>query len=299
MISLLLESGNHSTGWDRHCPRSIQCGSPTDWNRHICRVASFVGEDQDGQRFVLIEPDAGHFGSVLRDSGLHGIRTKSLCSPGFKLHDKELTLRSREPPLNRQETTMYRSCVLRLAYLAQDRGDFGEPVKCLARSMATPTPGALRDLKKVARYLRDRRHLALRFKQQIFPKCITTFVDSDHAGCKLTRRPITGMVKTTCNLQCAIGFKVSEARYFALCHGAPHGLALKANLRDLGLTLDLEVKSDSSSARSFANRRGLGRLRHVQTRYLWLQKRIAHKQLKVERVATKSDLSHILAKCCG
>ena len=166
--SLLLESGNHTTGCDRHCPRSIQCGSPTDWDRHICRVASCVGEDQDGQRYVQIEPDARHLGCVLRNVGLHGITTKSLCSYGFKLDDKEPTLRSREPPLNRQETTMYRSCVLRLAYLAQDRGDFGEPVKCLARSMATPTPGALRDLKKVARYLRDRRHLALRFKHRSF-----------------------------------------------------------------------------------------------------------------------------------
>ena len=95
MISLLLESGNHSTGWDRHCPQSIQCGSPTDWDRHTCRVASFVGEDQDGQRYVQIEPDARHLGFVLRDLGLHGIRTKSLSSYGFKLDDKEPTLRSR------------------------------------------------------------------------------------------------------------------------------------------------------------------------------------------------------------
>ena len=142
MISLLLESGNHSTGWDRHCARSIQCGSPTDWDRHTCRVASFVCEDQDGQPYNKIEPDARHLGCVLRDLGLHGIRTKSLSSYGFKLEDKEPTLRSREPPLNRQETTMYRSCVMRLAYLAQERGDFGEPVKCLARSMATPTAGS-------------------------------------------------------------------------------------------------------------------------------------------------------------
>ena len=77
---------------------------------------------------------------------------------------------------------------MRFAYRAQDRGDLVEPLKCLARSMATPTPGAPRDLKSVARYLRDRRHLALRFEHQIFPKCITTSVDSDHAGCKLTRR---------------------------------------------------------------------------------------------------------------
>ena len=30
---------------------------------------------------------------------------------------------------------------MRFAYRAQDRGDFGELVKCLARSMATQTPG--------------------------------------------------------------------------------------------------------------------------------------------------------------
>ena len=125
-------------------------------------------------------------------------------------------------------TITYRSCVMRHAYLAQDRSDFIEPVKCLARSMATPTPGALRDLEKVARYLKARRHLALRFKQQIFPKCITTSVDSDHAGCKLRRRSTTGMVQqlgthTPSRRQvnhCArSGFCVSEARYFALCDG--------------------------------------------------------------------------------
>ena len=92
-------------------------------------------------------------------------------------------------------TITYRSCVMRHAYLAQDRGDSGELVMCLARSMATPTPGALRDLKKVTRCLKVRRHLALRFKQQIFPKCITAFADSDHAGWQLTRRSTTEMVK--------------------------------------------------------------------------------------------------------
>ena len=55
----------------------------------------------------------------------------------------------------------------------------------------------------------------------------------------MTRRPITGMVqqlgthavKTTCNLQSGIGFNVSEARYYAQCHGAAPGMALAAYLR--------------------------------------------------------------------
>ena len=99
---------------------------------------------------------------------------KSLCSPGFKFDDKEQASRSREQPLSRQEATRCRSCVVRLVSLAHDGGDLGERVKCLARPMATPTPGALRDLKNVARYLAGQRHLVMRFEQQIFPKCITT-----------------------------------------------------------------------------------------------------------------------------
>ena len=42
---------------------------------------------------------------------------------------------------------------MRLSYLVLDRADLGETVKCVAKLMANPTPGSLRDLKKVARYL--------------------------------------------------------------------------------------------------------------------------------------------------
>ena len=74
-------------------------------------------------------------------------------TPWFKVDEKDLALREKEVPLDSQGATRYRSCVMRLSYLALDRADLGEPVKCLARSMAKPTPGSLRDLKKVARYL--------------------------------------------------------------------------------------------------------------------------------------------------
>ena len=106
-------------------------------------------------------------------------------------------------------------------------------------------------------------------------------------------------VKASSNLQSAISLNASEAELYALCHGAAHGLALQAYLRDLGLDLPVKIKSDSSSARSFANRRGLGKQRHVQTRYLWLQERVANRHLEVEKVATKYNVSDILTKCCG
>ena len=52
---------------------------------------------------------------------------------------------------------------MRLSYVALDRADLGEPVKCLARSMAKTTPGSLRDLKKVARYLLGTKHFGYSF----------------------------------------------------------------------------------------------------------------------------------------
>ena len=76
--------------------------------------------------------------------GLEGSKAKPLTTPGFKVDEKELALREKEVPLDSQGATRYRSCGMRLLYLA---------LKCLARSMTKPTPGSLRDLKKVARYL--------------------------------------------------------------------------------------------------------------------------------------------------
>ena len=84
---------------------------------------------------------------------------------------------------------------MRLSYLSQDRADLGEPVKCLARSMAKPTPGSLRDLKKVARYLLGTKHMAFHLFRQTFPSSISTYVGSDFAGCRSSRRSTTGMVQ--------------------------------------------------------------------------------------------------------
>ena len=75
-------------------------------------------------------------------------------------------------------------------------------------------------------------------------------------------------MKGTSNMQTALGLNVGEAGFYALVHGGCHGLGFQAFLQDLGMDLKLVVESDSNSARAFTSRRGLGKQRHVQTRYL-------------------------------
>lgn len=162
----------------------------------------------------------------------------------------------------------------------------------------------MEDLKHLARYLKGKPSLALRYDQQAKPTCIRVSVDSDHAADRLTRKSTTGMVqrlglhpiKATSNLQTAISLNVSEAEFYALVHGAANGLGLQAYLRDLGIELPLVVESDSSSARAFSSRRGLGKQRHVQTRYLWIQDRVAKNDFSVVKVPTSENVSDILTK---
>ena len=111
------------------------------------------------------------------------------------MSDAELERRLSEPQLSKIETSAFRSCVMRAAFLAQDRADIGEAVKGLARSMARPTAGSWRDLKHLGRYLIGKPNVVLRFDQQTMPKTLRTIVDSDHGADRLTRKSTTGMVQ--------------------------------------------------------------------------------------------------------
>ena len=56
------------------------------------------------------------------------------------------------------------------------------------------------------------------------------------------------------------------------------------------------MESDSSSALAFASRRGLGKQRHVQTRYLWIQDQVAQKALVIFKIPGGENVADILTK---
>ena len=98
------------------------------------------------------------------------------------------------------------------------------------------------------------------------------------------------------NLQSSIGLNVAEAEFYALCHGGAHGLGMKSFFADLGVTTSVDLCSDSSSAGSFASRKGLGRQRHVQTRYLWIQERVACKDVSLGKALGTENPADLLTK---
>jgi hypothetical protein len=163
---------------------------------------------------------------------------------------------------------------MRAAYLAQDRGDIGEATKNLARCMKAPHSAAWDKLTRLGKYLVKYPQVAKVFRRQAVPKKLRIFVDTDHAGCAVTRKSTTGLtamfgnhcVKHASNLQSTIALSSGESEYYGLVKGGAVGLGLQSLLQDWRLEVEIEVLSDSSAARGHVKRRGLGKMRHIQTR---------------------------------
>ena len=68
----------------------------------------------------------------------------------------------------------------------------------------------------------------------------------------------------------------------------------------VNLKVQLSLRTDSSSAKAVASRRGAGKsTRHIKTMMLWLQDSVAAKHLRFEKAATEPNVADMLTKALG
>ena len=99
-----------------------------------------------------IEADQKHVPRLLEDLGL--IQGNVVKTPKVKLSATESNAIENSSILEREQATLFQSGTMRCAYLAQDRADISEAIKCLARGMSKPRTGHMIQFKRVARYLK-------------------------------------------------------------------------------------------------------------------------------------------------
>ena len=95
-------------------------------------------------------------------------------------------------------------------------------------------------------------------------------------------------IKTWSSTQGAVALSVCEAEYYALVEGVARVKGVAQMAKELGIDVEVEVMdalTDSSSAKSFASRRGTGRIRHIEVRWWWLQEEVAMGQVRLRKVA--------------
>ena len=59
------------------------------------------------------------------------------------------------------------------------------------------------------------------------------------------------------------------------------------------------LKTDSEAAKSFVSRRGLGRMRHIEVRDLWLQEEVRKGAVIVKKVAGLENPADLMTKFLG
>ena len=65
---------------------------------------------------------------------------------------------------------------------------------------------------------------------------------------------------------------------------------------ELGWDLKVEVRVDSSAAKAISSRVGLGKTRHVEVKFLWVQDAVRAKRIKIMKVLGTLNPADILTK---
>ena len=130
-------------------------------------------------------------------------------------------------------------------------------------------------------------------------KEVTTFSDSDRAGCKDTRKSSSAGVmllgshtlKVYTRKQLIIARNSAEAVLFATALGASESKGNVSLLKDLCY----EMKPVLATEDIF-HRQGIGRLTHVDVAYLWMRDEIRSKRLRVRRVNSEEHVADLGTK---
>ena len=134
---------------------------------------------------------------------------------------------------------------------------------------------------------------------------VECFCDSDWSGDKTTRCSTSSVVvfldsipiHSHCQGQKGISLSSCEAEILALTSGGAEAIQLRSMWEFLVCAkTSLELRSDSSSARQWLQRSGVGRLKHFAARLCWLQKTIRDEILTIHAVGTKKNVADLNTK---
>ena len=133
---------------------------------------------------------------------------------------------------------------------------------------------------------------------------VDAYTDSDWAGCLRTRRSTSGgllmlgthVLRTWSVTQAVVATSSGEAELYSMAEGASRGLGFRTALCEMGMQARLVVLTDSSAAKAFASTRGLGRIRHLEVKDLWLQGLVKDGRVNLEKVQGDRNPADVLTK---
>ena len=180
-------------------------------------------------------------------------------------------------------------------------------VKELGKQVNFPNQEDMKRLKRLARFLQGARHLGVHISSGDEIDGLDVFVDTDWGGDKVSRKGTTSIAifvggslySDFCRDQTVIAQSSGECEYYGLAAGCSEGLHVKSILEFFGFPSALRVHTDSTAARGISQRQGVGKVRHLEVKTLWVQQLVQQKRLEVLKVAGDQNPADLNTKVHG
>ena len=294
---------------------------PTVNSRHktSVQVMSSVGDSIEflKRTHVLVEPGTIH----IQRNSRHFDKLFEITGVKVSMHAKKTPCHDlmNEPDktneLDPAKASLYRSAIGVLMYLSSDLIECAYTIRGLAQYMAKPTQRSWVLLRRLCLYRISVRHNVLRLK--VKPNglwhspetdegpVLELFSDSDWATHKATRRSVSAgfaffagcLLLATSRTQRIISLSSAEAEVVAAVSTVCDGMLLQLCLIFcLGYHVRLKLSLDNTAARHILQRSGVGRVRHLSCRLLWIQQHAKDKRLETASIPTKKNTADLATK---
>ena len=242
--------------------------------------------DHDGR--VLIE---SHHKHVLQMCSVLGLNKKlqNKKTPGHSDMDMDDGTEALSP----EAATAFRTCVGILLYLAPDLPHCQHVVRHLSTYSSQPTQKSLVVLKHLVGYLASHDDICISLKWRgrnagLYHNVSCAIIMIGGCGCLLFSSPRT---------QKLVSLSSAEAEVYACSSGCSDAILLARLISWMcGRKCHIQLYTDSSGARGILQRQGVGRLRHLSCRILWLQNLVNAGDVRVGTVAGSKNPADIGTK---
>jgi hypothetical protein len=217
-----------------------------------------------------------------------------------------------------QDKSLYRKFCGRLMYYSQDRLDVQYAAKTAARRMSDPSEYCWSSLKRSYRYLRNRQELFYVYSTQLSDlENVLVTVDADWAACRRTRRSTSGCIvrltsnttvpdrnhnhasilHTSSRTQTTVALSTAEAEILAMISGTAEGIFVQALITELGFAKPkIVLETDSRAGHDALKRLGVGHMKHICLRSLFLQELIRNGSVVLQHIPTDMNVADLLTK---
>lgn len=228
---------------------------------------------------------------------------KDVTTPGVGRNKQE---NEDETLLNDDDKHTYMKHCGPLLYIAQDRSDCCFAVKEISRRMINPRPSDMEAIKRCFRYLSSRMTLTYEYDvDETDGERPLTYVDNDRAGCQESRKSTSGILVTigkapmvcSSRTRSVVALSSAESEIMALAAGCQEALFIRTLLVEAGFKVAIPVLySDSQPASDALKKGGVGRMKHMGLRCLFINSLVHDGILSVYKIRGEVNPADFMTK---